>query len=893
MKVVAIRSLAQWADAIAALDAGGRLAERTALVPSEAHAHALRVALLDRAPRALAGTRFMTPAAAARAMLEAAGVPPDVDEAPRRPLRVRALRRRRPVLASYRAEELRSPGWDLAIAATIEQLEAAALRPEDLDALSDPRAADLAALWRWLDADAGASWTVPRAEHEAARYTWPFAGPVLALAASHARAADARLIMALPRLTLGVVLGRRATASSLARLQAHFGPDAAAVAEAMAAERPEPSGPRELDLLAAHLFTPTRPRGPGPDGSVSLELHAGTDDELEAAARWVAEQVSRGTPMQDIAVLAPSPEPLATLVADRIAALPWPTRTPVYLASGRPAVTIAAGARLRRVVRGFAAAADASIASLWRAIQASQRRDASRQLVTVMAALDDALARLIRGGVTDDLVGHDALAVIDDALGALRFDSGRYGEPAIYVGTVQGAAGLRFTAVRVLGLVESVYPGTLRGDPLLPPELRRRLPSIASDADFAAMRLHALDEVIRGAGQTLALSAARTEGPGGEREPAGLFLDLAAALGRRPGIPTARDLAQDLRVPARDRPPRSVACWLDRVARGDRELPSAWIAVDVIAPARVNAVAGTGELGDAALTARVPGCDPQHPIAATELRELLSCPHRFLLERILRHRPRAEPPDDDRLAPVAYGTLLHDVVRQFLHAHGAAFSARDQDLAHWQAYGERLADAALDDLLATYRLRGQAAVDAERHRLRRDLHTYLSDDWAEPSPRRWVDAERRFDEVVIETAAGALHVHGRIDRIDVAGGVTHVRDLKTGRRPSKPTPADDIQLAVYVAATRQHAAAWQVPDTVACAYTYVDHRASDRRRGFAPGELAAQRWFDVAAGLLREHNFVRTADSKRCTSCAFAPACEGADPNPARGAAAALRSLMA
>ncbi len=107
MKVVAIRSLAQWADAIAALDAGGRLAERTALVPSEAHAHALRVALLDRAPRALAGTRFMTPAAAARAMLEAAGVPPDVDEAPRRPLRVRALRRRRPVLASYRAEELR------------------------------------------------------------------------------------------------------------------------------------------------------------------------------------------------------------------------------------------------------------------------------------------------------------------------------------------------------------------------------------------------------------------------------------------------------------------------------------------------------------------------------------------------------------------------------------------------------------------------------------------------------------------------------------------------------------------------------------------------------------------------------------------------------------------
>jgi hypothetical protein len=39
------------------------------------------------------------------------------------------------VLASYRAEDLRTPGWDQAFASTIEQHESSALRPEDLEGL--------------------------------------------------------------------------------------------------------------------------------------------------------------------------------------------------------------------------------------------------------------------------------------------------------------------------------------------------------------------------------------------------------------------------------------------------------------------------------------------------------------------------------------------------------------------------------------------------------------------------------------------------------------------------------------------------------------------------------------------------------------------------------------
>ena len=74
MPVVSIRDLARWADAVIALDAPGPLPMRIVLVPSEDHAHALRVALVARAPRALVGTRFFTAAAAARAVLDHAGI---------------------------------------------------------------------------------------------------------------------------------------------------------------------------------------------------------------------------------------------------------------------------------------------------------------------------------------------------------------------------------------------------------------------------------------------------------------------------------------------------------------------------------------------------------------------------------------------------------------------------------------------------------------------------------------------------------------------------------------------------------------------------------------------------------------------------------------------------
>src|SRR5512138_8829 len=70
-----LHSLSDWADAVAALPASGRLPVRTVLVATERHAHGLRRALVvSGRTSALAGTRFVGPATFAHEILAAGGL---------------------------------------------------------------------------------------------------------------------------------------------------------------------------------------------------------------------------------------------------------------------------------------------------------------------------------------------------------------------------------------------------------------------------------------------------------------------------------------------------------------------------------------------------------------------------------------------------------------------------------------------------------------------------------------------------------------------------------------------------------------------------------------------------------------------------------------------------
>jgi hypothetical protein len=1034
-----------WATAIAELPATPPLPCRTVLVPRESVAHALRRELI-RAGRgdALGGTRFVPVAAAAIEVLHAAGAHFVPGEAALRRARLAAVLRAGVSLAHFPLELLTSrPGWDEAFARTIADLEAAGLRPEDLEpAGAAPRLRDVVAVWHALDESAGPSWTIQRIYLEAALTLeadadrWPYPGEVLAAAANDVTAAEARFSRAIPRATLGILAARPVREHYVERVEALFGGPAAAALRSTPAPR---SSGTERDLLASYFFEPPavladpdRPRSHGPDGTVHLEEHAGVEAEVEAAADWVAREVLDGTPLEDIAVLVPALDPLAALVSERLARLPWQdSPLPVHVAGGLPLTGTASGARTLAVVRalrahlGGAALADVlpalrtvapdgrhlalgaatdlvwSLGAVggnpanpagaleWAARAAAREPDLTGQLEVALRAGDDpeqaglarkardlerlladlravrpaiealvGVARLVvaqasladlwpalrafleawllqpgegprapallderMAGVSADaacgtLAGDEALRMIEDVIASVRLPAGRFGEPAVYVGTVREAASLPLRAVRVIGLAEGHLPPLPREDPVLPDSLRAglRAPGVegrsttpTTAADRALDTLHVLDAVIRNAEARIVLSVPRLDVERSLREPASVLLEAAAALGRpnaatgQPGarIPDAVALRRDAFTPGRQAAldfrrlfPLGETAWQDAVALGALGLPPRWRGVtsldlDRVAALRDAADAGAldGILGIAAAGATVPGLTPARPISPSALQVLLQCPHLFLLGNLLGFDEPAAAPPQREIGQPAYGGLFHLVAEEFYRTHGAAFCAREGRLDAWHVRADEVLERVFERFLEQYPLVGGAVVGQQRERLRRDVHELIDYDWDERSPTRFVAVERSFGRPVpleLPLDGRTLFVRGQIDRVDVEGTHTLVRDLKTGRahprlgKEAGPSPTLDIQLAVYALVTAHLAGEWRVPPRVSAAYAYINRGADERawRDDFHRTlEPAARQWLAVAADLLEARAFPRTPDARDCRYCRFRPVC--------------------
>lgn len=1054
MRVVVLETPASLAEAVAALPAEGPLPARTVLVPSERHAHQLRRALSRAgAPGALAGTRLVGPTTAAREVLERAGVAFSPGEEALRPARLAALFREGLALERFDLALLRSTlGWDEAFADAIRELEAAGLGPADLPR-DDPHARDLAAVWSRVAAGAGESLGAAAIHLRAAAIlerdpgAWPFAGATLAPVGGHEDAAQARFLRAVPGITLGLAPARPARARHLDRLERLFGPEAREAASRPAAP---PSAGSERELLAGLLFAPpealaapARPRSGGRDGTVELEEHAGVEAELEAAAGWVARKVLEDRlPLEEIAVLVPARDPLAQLVADRLARLPLGgAPLPVVVAGGVPAVSSAAGARVLAVVRALrahlsaealasvlpalrleeapAAAGDAAgrprghlshgealelafslgtaggnaarpsgalewparaaaraaelEAALARArldedSSARERHRLARTLANLRAVrpalgalagvaaavvagaplaaiwdalsgflarqvrlpgegpplpsrLAEALAPTLASALGSALAGPAALELVEDRLLALRDARGRFGDPAVYVGTVEGAAGLDFAAVRVLGLAEGVLPSPPREDPVLPERLRRALEGAGAllprAEDRVAAQLHALLAAVRGARREVVLSAPRVDLARTEREPAALFLEAAAALGRpslATGLPAGaapdgEALRRDAYAPARASAagwraahPVGEAAWLDRVARGEGALPPAWRADPALDLARVAALRAPvgplgpadGVLGPGEPFPPLPGLDPARPISASALQQLVQCPRMFLMRRVLRWEEPAGAPSLREIDPAPFGSLLHRVLEELHRAHGAAFAARERSLAHWRAVALALADRLFDAFLSEYPLVGERIREKERERLRESVRAFLAYDWALPI-RRHVGVELGFGDrepFALDAGGRALHVQGFVDRVDVEGDRTLVRDVKSGRpwpregAEAGPTPYRDVQLGLYLLAARALAPAWRTPRRVAGAYAYASGRGEVTERAFREDagalEDATRRWLATAARLLEARAFPPSPDADDCFFCPFRPLC--GEEGPRRGA---------
>ncbi|MBM4398349.1 MAG: PD-(D/E)XK nuclease family protein, partial [Deltaproteobacteria bacterium] len=525
-------------------------------------------------------------------------------------------------------------------------------------------------------------------------------------------------------------------------------------------------------------------------------------------------------------------------------------------------------------------------------------------------ALDDSLTDPLAGALS----GPQALDWILSVLQGIRVSTVRFGAPAVYVGDVAGAAGLSFHAIRVMGLSEGTIPPSLAEDPVLPGSVRAELAPgrIPTPADRALFAVRALDRAVRTASCSVVLSAPRTDLGRVQREPSSSLLEAAAALGRpdtatgSPAavIPDMRRLRRDSFVPARRdaraarwTAPVSDASWIDRAATTGHAgtVPPAWLAAPSLDIARMRTLsspAATGPVAGFLDRGRplpdVPGLSATAPISASGLRRLLQCPYGFLLERVLRFE---EPEEADLLREIdalSYGSLLHEVAAAFYRAHGSEFCARHHDLPHWERHASALAAQAFDAFVRWYPLAGKEISASERRRLERDVARLLAHDWGDGLPTRNHGVEVAFGydrEVTVEGDGGErLHVRGYIDRIDVEGDRTVVRDIKTGKpkpragRQAAPDPITDVQIALYGMVVRQHAAEWSLPGDTGAVYVYLaGMRGSERAfvDDWATLESRARAWVGVAARLLRDRAFPRSPEGDDCCYCAFGAVCGG------------------
>jgi PD-(D/E)XK nuclease superfamily len=528
--------------------------------------------------------------------------------------------------------------------------------------------------------------------------------------------------------------------------------------------------------------------------------------------------------------------------------------------------------------------------------------------------LDDRLSAMASDVTCGSLAGDDALKVIEDVILSTRVPMGRFGEPAVYVGSIRGAVGLRFTAVRVIGLTEGRLPSLPREDPVISDALREALNTqnrsknvlLPVTAHRALEDMHALDVTVRNAERVVALSAPRLDMERSEREPSSVILEAAAALSRPNRltgergsvIPDRTGLTRDAFIPAREEAncfrrelPLSEPAWQDGIAIRALGLPARWRGlpalnlerieqlIDDVAPGPMD-----GMIGDLAAQLPMPGLSPDYPISASGIAQLLSCPHAFLLKRLLRFEEPAAPPPQREIGQPYYGLFFHDVAAEFYTSNGVAFCAHKGDVTDWFPVADRLVDGAFQEFLKQYPLFGAGVKAQQRRRLSSDLRELLRYDWDRLKDARLV-TEKAFGypkAVPLPIGTKLLHLRGRIDRIEMGGQKAVVRDLKTARahprigKEANPDPGLDIQIALYGLIAEILADKWKLPKHVEAGYAYFGRPSGERV--FGPDfqtllKPAAAKWLEIAVSLLTERQFPRTPNQDDCMYCCFRPVC--------------------
>jgi RecB family exonuclease len=406
------------------------------LVAAERQAHAIRrhICIERGRPQDLAGVLFLRPPELARELLLRAGHVCRPGREDVRRLRILHLFESRALAGDLRyfsAEQLRSgQGYVDAFARTIADMETSGLSAELLTAISQHIAAadegsadrlhDVALTWQAADAGRGSSASTAQVLTEAAAVVasrpelLAAFGPAFAVLAASPSAALLRFLRALPAVRI-VLQDARPQRTGTQRWRQLIAGSQRMNPTAMEAQTEEATG-SELDVVQRFLFAlpevltdPQRLRSRGPDGTVDLEEYPSIEDEIEAAATWVTEQIAGGTAFEQIALVVPEVDAYAPLLIDRLTRLPHaPEQGPIraYVAGGLPLSAFAAGMRLFAVLQAVARGLEAE--ATIRILPALRRNQGDHDAVHVRLSPSRAAEIVYNAGILGGTPGDPA-----------------------------------------------------------------------------------------------------------------------------------------------------------------------------------------------------------------------------------------------------------------------------------------------------------------------------------------------------------------------------------------------------------------------------------------------------------------------------------------------------
>ncbi|GIW13460.1 MAG: hypothetical protein KatS3mg062_0899 [Tepidiforma sp.] len=504
---------------------------------------------------------------------------------------------------------------------------------------------------------------------------------------------------------------------------------------------------------------------------------------------------------------------------------------------------------------------------------------------------------------------------------------GKLGE-GVFTGTIEEAAGMTFDFAVMVGFAERVFPPQPSNDPLLPERVRQELGGAVPSAEervIAARRAYLA--VVAGSGECIATAprvSLRDQRPA---QPSKWFLEAAARLHGGPVY--ARDIERWV-TEGTERPgwlvtEDSFAAWVERGDvfgdRTERDLAEVvrsrvppWEhplmrdlgAADGIgaraARSRVSRKPEPAEIGPWTGEAKPAGAQLPE-LSASALETLTSCPFRYFLGYELRLREAEKPEELDTIDPAARGSLVHEVLEQFVKEVKQRRGA-DAIEGRWSEEERQLLFELADRAFEAYERAGRTgragSWGATRERLRQDFARFLDADeqWRLERGAAIRDAELAFGSAAGREAtaqlAGGRRVAflGKADRVDLLpdGGLV-VIDYKTGKKdrfiPGEPGGIRKkeggwlLQLPIYALAARGDTSA-----RVTAAYWFISEEGGFERVEVTLDEAQEQRFREVvtAALELREQGLFPAVPGKpdreswkHCSFCPYDRVCPGAD----------------